>query len=394
MALNLPPIICFSTEDWDTPLPTNKRQLMQRLASPELPVVWIDTVGTRLPRLTMADARRVWRRLGAGAHGINVPPGLHRVSPRVIPGGPRRLNNMLLQGSLKRAIREAGINDFILWVYNPYAIDYWKALSRQPLLTVYHCVDDLSGVPGARGSAIREAEERLLERADLVFCTSKALLDRCQVFNHRCVYTPNVADFDHFHKSAGMDATIPEVMKTIPQPRIVFAGNLVDYKVDFGLIGEAARRRPEWHFVLIGPEWPGNPRDALKDLKALRNVHFTGLAAYEALPDYLAAAEVLIMPYRTGPQTETIFPLKFFEFLATGKPVVSTAITALRGRSGPAPLVNGPKEFVEAIAWALDGAQDCFREERLDLARANTWDARLAGMAALIRKALEQRPSP
>ncbi|GAB4312268.1 MAG: glycosyltransferase family 1 protein [Candidatus Sumerlaeia bacterium] len=389
MVTRLPPILCLSTEDWDTPLPTNKKQLMSRFAAGGTPVLWVDTVGTRRPRLSRKDFLRIARRLIAGARPTVPQPGLRRVSPLVIPGGWKRLNRLLFKKSLWGAMQQSRISGYLLWVYNPYAVDYLPALSP-PRLIVYHCVDDLSTVPGARGTAIRRAEEALLRRADLVFCTAPILFERCRAFNEHTHYLPNVADFKHFAQ-AGQQGDVPGRIQTIPPPRVVFAGHLVDYKIDFDLLAATARARPHWQFILIGPEWPGNAPGSLNAVKRMPNVHFTGGVPYELLPDWLRGADVLILPYRLGPRTRTIFPLKLFEFLATGKPVVATALPALLEFAGLIPLTDSPGAFIEAIEGALSGAQNGKQADRLALARANTWETRIDQMTSLIMARLKKK---
>jgi glycosyltransferase involved in cell wall biosynthesis len=226
--------------------------------------------------------------------------------------------------------------------------------------------------------------------ADLVFCTSPALLEKCKVLNENSTLQPNVADYAHFSKACDPGTEIPDNLKTIKKkgPIVAFAGNLVEYKVDFPLIANAAQKMPDTQFILIGPEWEGNPSGALDELKALTNVHFIGFVEYEDLPDHLASADALMMPYRLTDHTKNIFPLKFFEFLATGKPVVSTALPTLAKYNKLVPLTLNTDEFTKALEDALAEAQNSLRDDRLTLARQNTWESRINAIIDFVRQRL------
>ena len=387
-------IVCFSTADWNTPLPTNKHHLMKRLAEANR-VLYVETLGTRLPTAHPADVRRLIHRLVGGLRGLRrVATRIWVLSPLVIPWfssqAAMRISHGLFTGKLRRCMRKLGFDNPILWVYNPYAIYFIERLPS--CLLVYHCVDDLSIVPGAQTVALREAERLLLEKADLVFATSPALFEHCKKGNPSTYYQPNVAEYSHFHQAAEESCPVAPRMLEFPEPRIVFAGNLTPHKVDFELIGFICRTRPDWSVVLIGPKWEGMPAETLRLFRTLPNLHFVGHIRYEVLPSYLKAADVLILPYLIDRGMETVFPLKFFEFLATGKPVVSTFLPALQAFAEIIPMTSSPEAFLQAIAESLGGeSSDTPREKRLALARANTWKQRLEEMSRYIEPKLGNR---
>lgn len=384
-------IVCFSTADWNTPLPTNKHHLMRRLAETNR-VLYVETLGTRLPTAHPADVRRLIRRLFAGLRGLRrLGARIWVLSPLVIPWfsspGAIRLGRWLFASSLRKSMRKLGFDNPIVWVYNPYAIHFIEHLPR--CLLIYHCVDDLSIVPGAQSAVLREAERLLLQASDIVFATSPALFEHCRARNPFTYYQPNVADYAHFHKAAEESCSTAPRMLQVPQPRIVFAGNLAPHKVDFGLLEFICRVRPEWSIILIGPQWEGGAVKTLRLSRTLPNLHLIGYIRYEELPPYLKAADVLILPYLVDRGMETVFPLKFFEFLATGKPVVSTSLPALQAFSEVIPMALSPEDFVQAIDQNIGQEKDeAARERRIALARANTWDHRLEEMAGYIEPKL------
>ncbi len=388
-------IVLFSTADWDTALPTNKHHVARRLAKRNR-VLFVETLGTRAPRAGGADLSRVARRLRRGLEGaVRREPRLWTVSPLVRPRWSTAtdvaVNRALFAAGAGRAIERFAPT--IAWVYSPYAVHLLGATPRGggPLL-VYHMVDDLSAVPGADAASIREAERRLLARADLVFCTERTLYERASAITKRAHFLPNVADFAHFGEPrAASDAgrELAARIASLRGPRVLFSGQLASHKVDLDLLRDLARARPAWSFILVGPVWEADPRaEEFRALAQLPNVTMTGLVPYADLPVVLHAADVLLIPYARTAATEAVFPLKLFEYFATGKPVVSSAAMAsLRPWAQVLALVpNRADRWAAAIERCLSEPAD-FPGQRRELARRNTWDTRLEHMELLIREA-------
>lgn len=383
-------IVCFSTADWDTLLPTNKHQLMRRFARHNR-VLFVETLGTRAPRLASGtDLSRIGRRLRRGFEGATQrAPTLWTLSPVVRPAwgtaAARAANRVAFRAQASRALSQ--FPDPIVWVYSPYAVHLLEGL--RPRLVVYHMVDDLSEVPGVDARALREAETQLLARADCVFCTERGLFDRAQRINGGARFMPNVGDYRHFRKPrADVADERLAALRALSRPRIVFSGNLAPHKVHFDLIARIARERPQWQFVLIGPPWEGTEEpSALRALRRARNVTFTGHVAYRDLPAFLHEADVLAIPYRENRATRAVSPMKFFEYLATGLPVVATPLPSLLPYHEAVHLARTPAQWVRAIEAALADPAD-LAEQRRVLARRHTWQARIAEMEREIGDAL------
>jgi glycosyltransferase involved in cell wall biosynthesis len=278
----------------------------------------------------------------------------------------------------------------IAWVYTPYAV-YLLDLYK-PSLVVYHLVDDLSAVPGADVEAIRAAEASLLSRADLVVCTERSLYDRVKDRTRRALFMPNVADFTHFRTPGKRRSPHAEVLAAERRPVILFSGNLAHHKVDFPLLAAIAKSRPDWLLVLVGPLWEQTSPADLAGLDRQKNVLLTGHVPYEQLPSVLHEADVLLIPYLLNQATNAVFPLKFFEYMATGRPTVATPMPSLLPYEGPLAIAADAPGFVAAIEAGL--AEDRSRAtQRRALARRHTWDRRLQEIAREINTLLPHLPS-
>lgn len=383
-------VVCFSTADWDTPLPTNKHQLMRRLARRNR-VLYVETLGTRAPRAaSKTDVLRIGRRLKRAFEGsVRRSAHLWTISPVVRPDwstAPARAINRAAFAAQAGGVLEHFPRP-IAWVYSPYAVHLLDRLD--PAAVVYHMVDDLAAVPGANAEALREAEARLIARADCVFCTERSLFDRARAINAAARFMPNVADYRHFSRvpaKAG-DGRLAR-LRSMPRPRILFSGNIAPHKVDLRMIARIAMRRRGWQVVLVGPVWEGaDAGPDLKRLEALPNVWLAGHVPYAELPAWLHEADVLMIPYVRNDATRAVFPLKFFEYMATGRPVVASPLPSLLPYEPAVRLADTPDEWIAALEESLaDDAE--FAEQRRVLARRNTWEARLREMEAEIMAAM------
>lgn len=380
-------VILVSTADWDHPFWTNKQHVACQLAEQGYRVLYVESLGLRRPSAKGRDLARIWRRLRRGfAPAREVRKNIWVVAPLVIPlhGNPlvRRLNDSLLVASLRRAARRIGFQRPLLWTYNPLVGHLAPRLRAEYL--VYHCVDDMTAVPHAPAEAIAAADEDIARRADLILTTSPRLQQRFEKLRPRAThYLPNVADYEHFSR-ARQPGKEPAELAAIPHPRIGFIGALSDYKVDFEMIAAVARQRPNWQWVLIGQVGEGQPETRLAGLD-LPNVHLIGPRAYAELPDYLRGFDVATIPSRRNAYTDSMFPMKFFEYLAAGRCVIATRIPSLAEFSQVAELIDTPAEFIAALDRAANGAgPDPAAIEAT--ARRYTWEWRIREMLALLEQ--------
>ena len=379
-------IVCVGFADWDTELWTNQHHLMARLARTNR-VLFVESLGLRRPQLAGRDLARILRRLRRGLARPRAVDGLHVLSPLVVPLHRSRLmralNARLLPALVRRAARRLGLQAPILWAYVPQAEVLIDAL--RPSLIVYHCVDDIAAHGRIDTASFRAAEERFAARADLVLASAPALAARLRMLSHNVLDAPNVADTELFSRALlpSPPARLDPQMAALPSPRIVFTGAIVTLKLDLELLVELARRRPTWSFALVGPIGPGEPNADVSSLTAEPNIHLLGPRSYSELPDVLRAADAGLIPYARNALTDSIFPMKVYEYLAAGLPVIATPLPALA--DVPEVLcaadADGIVELLER-ALAEDGPER--RAERSRAAAAHSWDRRLEEIAAAI----------
>jgi len=384
--------VIFSTADWDAPCWTNKQHTAKVLVDQGWRVLYVESPGLRAPSFQSGrDWGRLIRRFKKGLRSLVLGPvqvekDLWVLSPLMIPmfhGSAliRWLNQGLLRISLKRFLKKHHVVKPLIWAYHPYILESMEGLAHGPF--VYHCVDDLSAVPGIDAAAFLAEESRFLQNCDFVFTTAPALEEKCRRQNPRTYYYPNVVDFEHFSQALH-PGKIPQELENIPFPRLLYHGALSDFKVDFSLLLELASAHPEWQLVLIGEEREGQSSPLLKKLKDLSNVHSLGHRPYEALPDYLRGMDVGLLPTLLNDYTRSMFPMKFYEYLAAGLPLVSTALDFTKHSHPYLLLGQDASSFSAAIQAQLDRGRLNEKEARSAVGE-NTWELRMNKMLALIR---------
>ncbi len=379
-------IVCVGFADWDTELWTNQHHLMSRLAR-ENRVLFVESLGLRRPQLAGRDVKRIARRLRRGLAPPREVDGLHVLSPLVLPFHRsrivRELNRRLLPLLVRRATRRLGLERPILWAYVPQAEVLLEAFD--PSLVVYHCVDDIAAQERIDTESFRAAEARFAARADLVLASAPALAKRLRTISSNVMDAPNVADTELFCKALIPSPPAPPdpAMAALPAPRIVFTGAIVAMKLDLEMLAELARLRPAWSFALVGPIGPGEPHADVTALTREPNIHLLGPRSYTELPDVLRAADAGLIPYRRNTLTESIFPMKVYEYLAAGLPVVATPLPAL---ADVADVLTAPdaQGFAELLDEALAEDSPERRAERSRAAESHSWDRRLEEIATAV----------
>lgn len=377
-------IVCIGSADWATELPINQHQLMGRLAA-QNNVLFVESLGLRKPQLAGRDLSRLWRRLKRGLRGARpAPEGLHVLSPLVLPlhskAAVRKLNRWLLRRQVKRAARKLGMKQPILWAYVPQAEDVIDVL--EPSLVVYHCVDDVAAQKGVDADSFREAEERFAGRADLVLASAPALAERMRTLSDHVLYAPNVADTGTFATALDPGPVDPAI-NALPHPRLVFQGAIVATKLDVQLLAQVAELRPEWSIVLVGPRGAGDPTGDLSPLDNAPNIHQIGPRPADDLPQVLRGADIGLIPYAINDLTRSVFPMKVYEYLAAGLPVLATPLPALDGVEA-IETVSSADELVAAAERELAADSPEVRQARSQAAASHSWEARLEEIEAAL----------
>jgi glycosyltransferase involved in cell wall biosynthesis len=383
--------ILFATADWDEPYWTNKQHCAKSLAELGIRVLYVESVGLRSPKAgSKRDWQRLWNRLCKGVVSLlwgatERSQGIFVLSPLVVPAGHRHpalrwLNRYLLRLAIRRSIADRNFDNPLIWTYHPFILDAIDDMQCGRLL--YHCVDDLAAVPGVDALVFRASEVKLLQRADVVFATAPALAEHCKQYNLNTYFLPNVVDSEHFGR-AFLQGQIPADLACISEPRLCYHGVLSDFKIDFQLLIDTARKTPEWSWIFIGEEREGQKSDLVAELAKLPNVHFLGYRPYAVLPDYLRGVQVGLLPSLINDYTYGMFPMKFFEYIAAGIPVVSSRINALSKESGAVLIVDSVNDFEIAIRQHLKKGR-LERSEVNSIVGENTWRERTVKMLSHI----------
>jgi len=403
-------IVCISSLDWGA-MWTSKQQIMHRLAQTNR-VLYVEEPVTLLAPLKV-PAR--WRRWSAVAPQLNrVDAGLWTLTPPpLLPFGNMRPGvNRANQALLARYIRWGMARllfdeEYIFWTYLPNSLALLDRLSaaspagegdqiaaaavagaggRRPSLVVYHCVDEHSAFPGfVSPEVVKRYDDELTRRAGLVITTSENLRLSREALNPQTHTVLNAADVEIFNRALDPDLPLPADLAAIPPPRLGVVG-LHDSRLDVDALEALAQADPAWQIVLIGPVKPGQVDEAR--LRRHPNIHLLSEKPRAELPGYLKGLAVALVPYRANELTRNIFPLKLFEYLAAGLPVVVGGLPELRRFAGTIGVVGGPEDYPGLVRLAIAEDREEHRAARVALAAENTWDHRVAQISALVEEAL------
>jgi glycosyltransferase involved in cell wall biosynthesis len=294
----------------------------------------------------------------------------------------------ILQAMIDRLFADYGIKDHVLWYYTPMAVGWTRHL--KPLATVFDCMDELSAFKFAP-RALVEREAELFGRADVVFTGGQSLYEAKRDKHTNVHAFPSSIDRAHFAQARARQED-PEDQAAIPRPRMGFFG-VVDERFDTALLDQVAEARPDWQFVIIGPV----VKISESDLPRRPNIHYLGPKSYAELPRYVAGWDVAALPFARNESTRFISPTKTPEYLAAGKPVVSTPIRDVMrpyGELGLVRIAEDATDFIRAAAeiGMDDAAEDSDWLRRVDefLARSS-WDETWGRMEGLIGEVVRAR---
>ena len=374
-------VILLSTADWDNPFWTNKQHVAIELGKLGYKVLHVDSLGLRQPSMNHSDIRRIFRRMVKSFRlSRRVHENVWVISPLVLPfqkyKSIRKINKLLLAFWIALARYLIGLKKDLLWSYNPITTELLSTGGFKHI--VYHCVDEIKNQPGMPSDDIERFEKEFTKKADIIFVTSHRLLETRRLYNPNVFYFSNVADYFHFNKAFDKKTSIPEDLRRLSGPIIGFVGAISEYKVDFQLIEKLALKYPQFHIVLIGKVGEGGPETDTSRLKRVANIHLLGPKPYHELPAYLKGFDVAILPCRVNDYTESMFPMKFFEYLASGRKVVSTHLPALKDFKDIAIIAKDDDEFIKSISEALHSSLDI--ERQLSIAAKYTYSLRMKKM--------------
>lgn len=342
-------IICFGGEDWWYHNRGHYDMQMMRELSKRVPVLYVNSLGMRVPHVGEGAmfAKRVARKLKSLRRGlVKVRENFHVASPLVAPAGMGAgLNRFALALQVRAAARRTGIRRPLVWIACPPGAEVVDRL--RPVGVVYQRTDRFEAFHGVNHDRIKGFDTFLKNRADLtLFCSSWLMGEEgaecrsAEFIDHGC-------DFDAF-AAAGQDpASEPEELARIPHPRVGFIGGIDSHTFDPELFVKVAGLLPHAQFVLVGGcslpvDWVDLP-----------NVHLLGQRAYEEVPGYMAACDALIMPWNRTEWIQACNPVKLKEYLAVGRPVVSTPYPELARFEGLVEVADTPVGFADAVSRVL-----------------------------------------
>ncbi len=372
------PIVVFG-DDWGRHVST--MQHIFRHVAPRHPVVWINGIGHRLPGLNAKDLHRAWTKIRSslrgsvdlrGAADLGGSHPLVVVAPRVLPwhnlSPVHSLNNNVLLRTIRHHLASNGLHRRPLLVTgSPPAVGViHKSLNE--IGSIYFCMDDFLHHPDATGRVMAPLEARLLQQVDAVVATAKSLTVSKMPASGRAYHLPQGVNYDHF----ATERSEPADLAGIPRPRIGFAGG-INFCCDFALIADLARTMPGCSVVLVGPILVDDA--VLQEIK-LPNVHLLGPRPYRDLPAYVQQFQVAIVPYVLNDWTRAVDPLKLLEYLAAGKPVVSTNIPESLKYAPPVRVADSHDHFIASVGRALLEDPRTAAAAGQEVAKSHTWNRR------------------
>jgi glycosyltransferase involved in cell wall biosynthesis len=381
-------IICFAGEDWWYHHPHSKNHILKRLAQQNR-VLFVNSLGMGLPSVSNPDFfLKIRRKLKSYSRWLKkVPEGLWVMTPIVLPfyGSPwaQKLNRVLLSLQLRIAMRHCGMSKPIVWAAIPSAADAADFL--RPKLVIYQVSDkyDANEDSALSKDVIRELHRRLINMAGAVLYSGRKLFDEAGDVPHR-VYLQQAVDYDHFANQA--QETALEIV-SIPHPVLGYFGAM-DFVMDIALMMEVARRRPDWHWIMIGM------KSNLMQAVNAPNIHFLGTKPYSELPRYLRHFDICVLPWNLG-STFTAYgsAIKVREYLASGKPIVMAPLFEYLETPGIR-FYNGADDFIAKVEDALANDSPTDRKLRQSAVHNCTWDVRAREVGTMMKELMAGNKLP
>jgi UDP-galactopyranose mutase len=363
-----PTLICFSHLRWNFVF-QRPQHLMSRFAREMNVIFWEEPIEIAANETAYLQVREA-----QDADNVRL----------VVPHLPAGMPEGAREAALKRLL-DAHLasrrGPLITWYYTPMMLPFSRHL--EPDVTVFDAMDELSKFKFAP-ERLLDLEQELIERADVVFTGGSSLYEAKKNRHANVHCFPSSVDRAHFAKARAHQFD-PADQEDLPRPRLGFYG-VIDERFDTELLAKIAEMRPQWSFVMVGPV----VKISEEDLPKRGNIHYLGGKTYAQLPSYLSGWDVALMPFAMNESTQFISPTKTPEYLAGGKPVVSTPIRDVVRHYGElegVKIASTPEEFVAACEQALElsrNPENGWLAEADLMLSASSWDTTQARMAGLI----------
>jgi len=375
--------LIISTADWDSPIQTNKQYVSKEIAKLGNRVLYVESLGVRKIQMNKKDLLRIFKRIINNLLIIKQKEkNIWVLSFILFPGATNKriilINKIIINFNLFIAMKLLNFKQDYLWTYNPLTSLYLNVNKFNS--SIYHAVDAIEHQPFMPKDLIKRQEIILSKKVDKIFVTSKNIINKLKKYNSNISYFGNVCDYEHFSKSLSTHIDdIPQDIKCISKPIIGFIGSISEYKLNYKLIYDVAKSLKEINFVFIGPTDDSLNHSNLNRLKNLKNVYLLGFRKYKDLPSYCAFFDVAWLPLIHNNYTKSMFPMKFFEYLAAGLPIVSTNLESLKEFRKFVYMSDDLSKIKVSIKEALKN-KNYNLTNRLSLARENTYQKRTKKM--------------
>jgi glycosyltransferase involved in cell wall biosynthesis len=379
-------IICFAKE-WNED-PTSCNHVLRELAKNNR-VLWLNSISTRSPNLASGrDLRKIARRILAVMKGAtSVGDQMWLFTPFVLPFHHSpwaiRLNRHILRFTLGLLRRRLGMRNFQLWTFVPTSSEYVGRLGEE--MVVYYCTDEWSSFSFVDGKKMAEMVKSLATRADVVFATSRPLVEKLSRFNPEVHLASHGVKYAMFARALEDSTAVPSDLAALPRPRLGFYG-LIEEWLDLELIGYLAVRHPEWNIALIGKTCVDT-----SSLARLPNVHFLGRKPHSELPAYCKGLDVALIPHKVNELTRHMNPIKLREYLSAGLQIVSTDLPEMRHFPDYCIVAKNYEEFEAGVKTALESDSPQVRRHRSQVMRNQTWDRKVAELGETVLRVKAQK---
>lgn len=374
--------IVYFGNDWAAENRTSSHHIAERLGR-RFRTLYVDTPGMRTPSASGRDMKRMVRKVQQMfAPPVQIQPTMWRMTmPQIpfrrLPGIPA-LNEWLGPRLVKRALRSLAFQDPLLWFIVPHAATVKGQLGERG--TVYYCIDDYASFPGVDAAPIQRMDDRLTREADVLFVASPILVEQKRALNPETHFSPHGVDLELFGQAMQPSTPVAEGARHLKRPVIGYFGVIGGW-TDLDLLEFIATSRPHWTLLLVG-----HPQADPGRLPQLPNVVMPGPQPYRMLPQWAKAFDVALIPYRLTQQVLHANPLKLREYLATGKPVVSTWTPEVERFSHVVEIARTREDYLTAIERALESDTPEKQQARLDAVRPLSWDARVEEAVSIVER--------
>ena len=368
-------LVCFSHLRWNFVF-QRPQHLMSRFAHEMTVIFWEEPVDIAANETAYLQVREA-----------DDAPGVSVIVPHLPQGMPEDAREATLKRLLDAHLASLQ-GPLVAWYYTPMMLPFSRHL--EPSVLVFDAMDELSKFKFAPAKLL-DLEQELIDRADIVFTGGSSLFEAKKDRHDNVHCFPSSVDRAHFCKARARQFD-PADQEDLPRPRLGFYG-VIDERFDTELLDKVAAARPDWSFVMVGPV----VKISEEDLPKRPNIHYLGPKTYDQLPAYLSGWDVALMPFAMNESTQFISPTKTPEYLAGGKPVVSTPIKDVvrhYGQLEGVKIASTPEEFVAACEGALKlshNPESGWLAEADLMLSASSWNTTQARMAGLIADVLGTR---